>query len=103
MAAVRQGRTPERRSARSDMAVLAGFRTSGVADVRDALRSTDEVVRHGDRTSVVLTGCDEFDAAAVLARIGAQDEFLRLADRRLLLAGPSAPPALDLLDMERSA
>ncbi|MGY1682942.1 glycosyltransferase family 4 protein [Geodermatophilus sp. SYSU D01176] len=103
MAALRQGAIPERRSARSDMAVLAGFRTSGVADVRESLRSTDEVVRHGDRTSVVLSGCDEFDAAAVLARIGAQDEFLRLADRRLLLAGPSAPPALDLLDMERSA
>ncbi len=103
MAAIRQGQTPERRSARSDMAVLAGFRAPEFADVQAALRSTDEVVRHGDRTSVVLSGCDEFDAAAVLARIGAQDGFLRLADRRLLLAGPGAPPTRDLLDMGRSA
>lgn len=103
MAAVREGQTPERRSARSDMAVLVGFRTPESADVREALRSTDEVVRQGDRTSVVLSGCDEFDAATVLTRIGAQDGSLRLADRRLLLAGPGAPPPLDVLDMERSA
>ncbi|RFU22453.1 glycosyltransferase family 1 protein [Geodermatophilus marinus] len=106
-AARSRGRTPERRSARSDMAVLVGFRHTDPADVRTGLRSTDELVQHGDRTSVVLTGCDDFDAAVVLDRIGARDGSLQLADRRLLLAGPEAPPApapgVEHLDMEKSA
>ena len=95
-AARRQGLEPNRRSARSDMAVLVGFRTPEAPDVREALRSTDEVVDQGGLTSVVLSGCDEFDAMAVLQRIGVQDGSLQLADRRLLLAGPAALPASDL-------
>ncbi|WP_233495914.1 glycosyltransferase family 4 protein [Geodermatophilus sp. TF02-6] len=106
MAAKEGGQAAERRSARSDMAVLAGFPTPE-ADVRKELRSTDEVVCRGDRTAVVLSGCDEFDAARVLDRIGVRDRHLRLVDRRLLLAGPAAPPAPDrddrCLDVGRSA
>jgi hypothetical protein len=100
-------RSPDRRSARSDMAVLAGFPVPGAAATREALRATDEVVEDEDRTSVVLTGCDEFDAAAVLARIGVQDGSLQLVDRRLLLAGPAAArvrrAAIDLPPEERTA
>ena len=106
MAAIEEGQAFERRSARSDMAVLAGFPTPDV-DLRRKLRSTDEVLRRGDRTAVVLSGCDEFDAAGVLARIGVRDSHLQLVDRRLLLAGPAAPPAPDWgagqLDLGRSA
>ncbi|WP_232807005.1 glycosyltransferase family 4 protein [Geodermatophilus chilensis] len=89
-AARRQGGAAQRRSARSDMAVLAAFRAPADTDVRAALRATDEVADDGDRTSVVLRGCDEFDAATVLARIGASPLHVRQADRRLLLAGPTA-------------
>jgi glycosyltransferase involved in cell wall biosynthesis len=85
-----QGR--DRRSARSDMAVLARFPTPDSTDVREALRATDEVVHEENRTSVVLSGCDEFDGAMVLRRMGVPDGSLQLADRRLLLAGPAAPP-----------
>ncbi|MGY1779814.1 glycosyltransferase family 4 protein [Geodermatophilus sp. SYSU D01036] len=106
----RRGLRRERRSARSDMAVLAGFRTPpafGAAGAQEALRATDEVVDEDGRTSVVLVGCDEFDAPHVLARMGAQDVHLRHVDRRILLAGPAAPPVLDpgtgVLDLERSA
>jgi glycosyltransferase involved in cell wall biosynthesis len=104
-AARRQGHGSDRRSARSDMAVLVGFRHAEPTDVRTALRSTDEVVEDGDRTSVVLTGCDEFDAAVVLDRIGAREGHLRPVDRRLLLAGPAAAPdpSIEDLDMGRTA
>jgi glycosyltransferase involved in cell wall biosynthesis len=103
-----QGGSPDRRSARSDMAVLAAFPAPGAAATREALRATDEVVEDGHRTSVVLTGCDEFVAAAVLARIGVQDGSLQLVDRRLLLAGPAAaaaarPAAAGLPEAERTA
>lgn len=106
----RRGMDRDRRSARSDMAVLAGFRTPqapGITDVGEVLRWTDEVFDEGGRTSVVLRGCDEFDAPGVLARMGVQEMHLRHVDRRILLAGPAAPPVLDpgtgVLDLERSA
>jgi hypothetical protein len=87
------------------MAVLAGFPTTDTTAVRSALRATDEIIDDGERTTVVLTGCDEFDAGHVLARIGVQDPSLRLADRRLLLAGAAAPRAgaLDDAPEERTA
>ncbi|SDZ08558.1 Glycosyltransferase involved in cell wall bisynthesis [Geodermatophilus africanus] len=94
----RSGRELDRRSARSDMAVLARFRRTSANAVRAAVRVTDEVVDEGDLTSVVLTGCDEFDAPAVLNRIGARGVSLRLVDRRLLLAGPTGSrlPRVDI-------
>ena len=89
--AVREdGEQPVRRSARSDMAVLVDFPTPPSDRLRDVLRSTDEVVAKGDRTAVVLSGCDEFDVAGVLDRIGVVDGSIRPVDRRLLLAGPAA-------------
>jgi glycosyltransferase involved in cell wall biosynthesis len=89
--AVREnGEQPVRRSARSDMAVLVDFPTPPSARLRDVLRSTDEVVAKGDRTAVVLSGCDEFDVATVLDRLGVENGSIRPVDRRLLLAGPAA-------------
>jgi glycosyltransferase involved in cell wall biosynthesis len=92
LAARREGRASDRRSARSDMSALVDFPTQPRTELRTVLRSTDEVVEGGDRTSVVLNGCDEYDASVVLARLGVRDGSPRLADHRLLLAGPEAPP-----------
>jgi glycosyltransferase involved in cell wall biosynthesis len=94
-AARRDGQEPNGRFARSDMAVLVDFQTPAATDVRDSLRSTDEVVQHGDRTSVILSGCDEFDAANVLQRIGVAGGSMRPVDRRMLLAGPASLAAID--------
>jgi hypothetical protein len=101
VAARRRSRELNRRSARSDMAVVARFRGVDADVVPKALRVTDEVVGDGDLTSVVLTGCDEFDAPAVLDRIGARALSLRLVDRRQLLAGPtvSGPSLADATDV----
>ncbi|WP_369131716.1 glycosyltransferase family 4 protein [Modestobacter sp. I12A-02662] len=101
VAARRRSRELNRRSARSDMAVVARVRDVDADVVPTALRVTDEVVGDGDLTSVVLTGCDEFDAPAVLDRIGARVLSLRLVDRRQLLAGPtvSRPPLADATDV----
>jgi len=90
VSAVRSGR-PGRRGARSDLATVARFRTpagSGAAELRAALRPTDEVVVDGDEATVLLAGCDEVDALAVLARLGATPDSLRLAGRHDVLAGP---------------
>jgi glycosyltransferase involved in cell wall biosynthesis len=94
MKAVASGRPVERREARSDIAVLA-VSAQSVPDVQLQLRATDEVVHFGDRTAVVLNGCDESSAAAVLARVGMRARSLRLVDNRLMLAGPMAPLAPD--------
>ena len=58
--------------------------------MRALLRSTDEIVEHGEMTSMLLRGCDEFDAAAVLHRLGVFGAELRLTGRHDLLAGPAA-------------
>jgi glycosyltransferase involved in cell wall biosynthesis len=89
--AQRRSREANRRSARSDMAVAADMRSGDQGDLRDALRSTDEVAQLGDRTSVLLHGCDEFDVWGVLSRIGAEGAAVRPVDRRLLLTGPRRP------------
>jgi glycosyltransferase involved in cell wall biosynthesis len=80
----------ERRYARSDIGTLARFPSPKGVDFRAVLRSTDEIVEHGETTSMLLSGCDEFDAAAVLQRVGVLGAELRLIGRRDLLAGPTA-------------
>lgn len=77
----------ERRFARSDIATVARFRRSDDADLRAALRCTDEIVESGAQVSLLLGGCDEFDAAAMLQRIGVFEASLRLVSRHDLLAG----------------
>jgi hypothetical protein len=73
------------------MVVHATFSTPRERHFFDALRATDEVVSRGGRTSVLLSGCDEFDAAAVLSRLGVDDADIQPVDRRLLLTGPGLP------------
>jgi hypothetical protein len=87
----RRSREANRRLARSDMAVAVDLRSVGGGGLRDALRSTDEVARVGEQTSILLHGCDEFDVWGVLSRIGAEGAGVRPADRRLLLTGPRPP------------
>lgn len=88
-ASARGVRTDQLRLARSDLASLAHFHLPDQADLRSVLRATDEIADDGDRISILLTGCDEFDAVGVLRRIGVVDAAVRLVDRQGLLAGPS--------------
>lgn len=86
---------PGARSARSDMGVVAQFDRPGDltgALAYAALRPTDQVEVHDGRVSLLLTGCDEIDAAAVLRRIGVSGAEVRLADRYDLLVGPARLP-----------
>ncbi|WP_433787492.1 glycosyltransferase family 4 protein [Actinomycetospora sp. CA-101289] len=86
------------RSARTDLATVARLRGVTVEAVRAGVRSTDQVVAVGDEVAVLLVGCDEVDATAVVARLGATAVELRIAERRDLLAGPvraqAAPQAV---------
>jgi hypothetical protein len=61
-------------------------------DWRERLRITDQVVVDDDRVTLLLNGCDEFDAAALLRRHGVLDATIRLATREDLLAGPDLAP-----------
>lgn len=86
---------PGQRSARSDMGVVAEFdRPRDLAGTLSyaALRPTDQVEVRDGRVGLLLTGCDEIDAAAALARIGVADADVRLADRYDLLVGPGRLP-----------
>jgi hypothetical protein len=86
------------RSARSDIAVVAEFTQPeewvGTGPLRDVLRSTDQVTVSNGQITLLLFGCDEVDAAAVLHRVGITGAHLRLAEGVDLLAGPNALPTL---------
>jgi glycosyltransferase involved in cell wall biosynthesis len=86
----------EARAARADIGVIANVpRPRGWAPGSWTLRPTDQVSAHGDRISLLLTGCDEEDADQVLRRLGVTDmagATVRLADRFDLLVGPSGMP-----------
>jgi len=84
-----------RRTDRSDMAVLVSFPGRDGAALRGSLRATDEVVSDGEGATVLLSGCDEFDAASVLDRLGADHAAVRTVDRRMILAGPASPPTVE--------
>ena len=80
------------RSARSDMGVIAEFvPPSGWAGT-DALRPTDQADVRDGRVRLLLTGCDEVDAATTLHRLGIDHAEVRLADRYDLLVGPARLP-----------
>jgi hypothetical protein len=89
VAAQLAARRRERRHARSDIATVARFRAGIVPDPAALLRSTDEVSIANGVVTVLLRGCDESDAAGVLARLGVQDAWLRLAEKDDLLLGPA--------------
>ncbi|MEJ2862317.1 glycosyltransferase family 4 protein [Actinomycetospora flava] len=82
-------RAATRRQARSDMTTLARFEHDDPAAAAAALRLTDECAVRGREVTALLRGCDEVDALATLARIGAQDPRVRLASRHELLGGPA--------------
>jgi hypothetical protein len=80
----------ERRSARSDMTVLAEVSHADRRTREASFRCTDEVAAVGDRIRVLLRGCDEVDAAAAVQRIGARATQVGVVDQWHLLAGPAA-------------
>lgn len=83
-------RAPVRRTARSDMAVLARFAHPDPDAVARGLRRTDEVVAApGGQVLALLHGCDEVGALTALHRIGVSDADVRLASRHEVLAGPA--------------
>jgi glycosyltransferase involved in cell wall biosynthesis len=77
-----------RRYGRSDIATVVSVPFDAGRALREGLRATDEVVTDGTTTSVLLTGCDEFDAAAVMDRLGIPTADLRFGHRTDLLIGP---------------
>jgi hypothetical protein len=79
-----------RRMARSDLAVLGAFDRDDPRNASMSFRCTDEVVAVGMQTRILLSGCDEADAAAALKRMGVRATELRIVDQRHLLAGPAA-------------
>jgi glycosyltransferase involved in cell wall biosynthesis len=83
----------EGRGARSDIGVVAEVaRPRNWSPATWSLRPTDQVRAHGDRVSLLLTGCDDTDAHVVLRRLGVTDARVRLADRFDLLVGPAGIP-----------
>jgi glycosyltransferase involved in cell wall biosynthesis len=85
----------QRRYARSDIATLVQFPVGTVPDPGALLRATDEVGVHDGVISMLLNGCDEFDALGVLDRLGVPDARMRLANWDDLLIGPGRPFAHD--------
>ena len=83
-----------RRYARSDISTVATFPSTDGGDLRSGLRATDEIVDRDGSTSLLLGGCDEFDAVAVLHRLGVRGVDVRLAEPEDLMAGPGAAPRL---------
>jgi len=89
------------RGARSDIGVVAELaRPRNWNAAGWTLRPTDQVRVHGDRISLLLTGCDDTDAKVVLRRLGVTDARVRLADRFDLLVGPAGIP--DAVRADRS-
>lgn len=76
----------QRRYARSDIATLVRL-ADGTPPPVAGLRSTDEVSVQDGTVSVLLNGCDEFDALGVLARLGVEASSIRLATHEDLLVG----------------
>lgn len=83
----------QRRQARQDMATVATFPAGDVTDLSACLRRTDEIAVVDGVVTVLLRGCDESDARAVIERIGIPDAWLRVADHDDLLLGPHGLPA----------
>lgn len=82
-----------RRTARSDIAVVARFLHNDPAAVVAGLRRTDEIVVNGNQVTALLHGCDEVGALTALYRIGVAEADVRLATRHEILAGPGLETA----------
>jgi glycosyltransferase involved in cell wall biosynthesis len=82
---------PTRTSAtRSDMSTLVRFELPVGADLATVLRATDEIAEREGVVSAMLKGCDEFEASAVMRRLGVAHAELWSASRCDLLTGPSS-------------
>ncbi|SES27232.1 Glycosyltransferase involved in cell wall bisynthesis [Lentzea xinjiangensis] len=77
-----------RRKVRPDMTTLAWFIHDDPPAVLARLRLTDEVAVAGNRMAVVLRGCDDLAALALLEELGASEVRVRTAGRHEVLAGP---------------
>lgn len=77
-----------RRGLRSDMSTLARFNLPKNADLATVLRATDEIAEREGVVTALLKGCDEFEASAVMRKLGVSGAELRSASRFELLAGP---------------
>jgi glycosyltransferase involved in cell wall biosynthesis len=84
----------EPRTARPDITTIVHCADTSAAIGEGQLRATDQVMTVDGRTSLLLGGCDELDAAAVVRRLGGTATEIRLADRYDLLVGPRRPPML---------
>ncbi|BCW51312.1 glycosyltransferase family 4 protein [Arthrobacter sp. StoSoilB13] len=74
----------------SDMSTLARFELPAGADLRSVLRRTDEIREVRGEVEVLIKGRDEFEASALLNRIGVVAAELRPAGPGTLLAGPGS-------------
>lgn len=79
-----------RAATRSDLSTLARFELPAGADLASVLKATDEIAVREGVVSAILKGCDEFEASAVMRRLGISHAELRSASRSDLLAGPSS-------------
>ncbi|MFP3578573.1 glycosyltransferase [Arthrobacter sp. fls2-241-R2A-200] len=73
---------------RSDMSTLVHFDMPAGADLEAILRPTDEIAENQGKVSILMKGRDEFEAFALIRRIGLVPAELRSASRSALLAGP---------------
>jgi glycosyltransferase involved in cell wall biosynthesis len=80
------------RTARSDIGVVADFVAPADWPGIASLRPTDQADVRDGRVRLLLTGCDEIDAATTLRRLGVDDAEVRLADRYDMLIGPARLP-----------
>ncbi len=98
----------ERRRARTDMGTRAHFVAPTSGDL-STLRSTDEVFQRDGQVFALLHGCDEYDAAALLARLNVFEAELSSLEHQDILAGPhgmhrlvDSGPRGELLETEAS-
>jgi glycosyltransferase involved in cell wall biosynthesis len=76
--------------AASDMATLIRFPKPATADLSSVVRPTDEIAEDNGEVSILMKGKDEFEAFALLRRVGVLNAQLRPAGRSMLLAGPGS-------------
>nr|WP_306422681.1 glycosyltransferase family 4 protein [Paenarthrobacter aurescens] len=76
--------------ASSDMSTLVHFDMPAGTTLDAILRPTDEAVENQGRVSVLMKGRDEFEAFAVMRRIGVVSAELSAVGRSTLLAGPGS-------------
>lgn len=90
----RQAGVREQRTARPDITAVVHCAAASADIDQGRLRATDQVLTTDEGISLLLGGCDECDAAAVVHRLGLTATEIRLANRHDLLVGPQRPSVL---------